>query len=271
MALFGSKEKKQISKAVRSTVVRTQNVAKELQAIAKSYEVRVDTLDFNILEVQTYIRINDGTKETEWESVNNDDLYELDNETRLLNPHFQIKQTYVPGRNYRGEFLEPTEPVIAHEVTFNIDATIKEVSTEESVEYRANENAYIAFDDNTYTIKTDMDVGEISFKITGSINSGVDSDVSLNVSETDLEKDAIGTGMSVEVTEIDIDGNVGSNARVVALRATVAGQTHKTACIKADDLDINVHKGKAYGKNIKVTRLEHGEIDGDFAIEAVAG
>jgi len=188
MALFGSKEKKQISKAVRPTVVRTQNVVKELQAIAKSYEVRVDTLDFNILEVQRYTRINDGTKETEWESIN-----------------------------------------------------------------------------------TDMDVGEISFKTTGSLNSGVDSDVSLHVSETDLGKDAIGTDMSVEVTEIDIDGNVGSNARVVALRATVAGQTHKTVCLKADDLDINIHKGKAYGKNIKVIRLEHGKIDGDFAIEAVAG
>jgi len=426
MSLFGSKEKKQTSKVVRRTVVRTQNVAKELQAIAKSYEVRVDTLDFNILDVQTYIRINNGSNETEWESIKNKDLYELDDETALLNPHFQIKQTYeieifsisvetpkpcpnlkiavganaskckvylsiqegssvsknttleddllsiinkkkiragilinifdemvsnvvskiaaqakvlgkvefkeaktiliaegfeptvttndklilhyeksdatdenkkidyssrgfiqnvkkdellieyikprhgVPGRNCRGEFLEPTEPVIANEVTFNIDSTIKEVDTEESVEYRANENGYIAFNDNTYTIKTDMDVGEISFKTTGSINSGVDSDVSLNVSETDLEKDAIGTGMSVEVSELDIDGNVGSNARVVALRATVAGQTHKTAIIKADELDINIHKGKAYGKNIKITRLEHGEIDGDIVEVAQA-
>ncbi|MDF1879439.1 DUF342 domain-containing protein [Sulfurimonas sp. SAG-AH-194-C20] len=394
--------------------------------MAKSYEVRIDTLDFNILETQTYIRINDAKKETEWENINNKALYELDEDTSLLNPYFQIKQTYeieiyslspetpklcpnlkiavganaskckvylsivegsfitksdaleedllnlvnkrkvragiliyifdemlkdvvskmsaearvlekvefketkailiaegfeptattndklilhyednsqedenkkvdyssrgfiqgvkkdellieyikprpgISGRNCRGEFLEPTEPIVAHEVTFNIDSSIKEITTEESVEYRANENGYIAFDDNTYTIKTDMDVGEISFKTTGSINSGVDSDVSLNVSEADVSKDAIGTGMSVEVTEIDIDGNVGSNARVVALRATVAGQTHKTATIKADDLDINVHKGKAYGKQIKVTRLEHGEIDGDFVEVAQA-
>ncbi len=420
MAFFGSSEKKQLSKSVRPTVVRTQNVAKELQAIAKSYEVRLDTLDFNILDVQTYIRINDGTKETEWESIKNEVLYELDDETALLNPHFQIKQTYeieiyslsvetlqpypnfklavganaskckvylsilensslsksstleedllniinkkkiragilinifdemlkdvvsklssqarvlekvefkkaktiliaegfeptattndklilhyedkneedenkkvdyssrgfiqaakqdellieyikpragVPGRNCRGDYLEPKEPVVSNEVTFNIDSTINEVNTETSVEYRANENGYIAFEENTYTIKTDMDVGEISFRTTGSINSGIDSDVSLNVSETDIEKDAIGTGMSVEVTEIDIEGNVGSNAKVVAKRATVAGQTHKTAILKADDLDINIHKGKAFGEKIKITRLEHGEVDGDI-------
>jgi len=420
MALFGSSEKKSSSKTVRPTVVRTQNVAKELMAIAKSYEVRIDSLDFNILDVSTYTRMNDGTKETEWEHVEEDSLYELDDESALLNPYFQIKQTYeieifspsketrqpcpnlkvavganaskckvyfsisegsvieynasleedlkniinkrkiragilinifdemvkdvvskitaqarvdekieyakvqtiliaegfeptatvddavilhyedkgevdenkkvdyasrgfiqsvkkdellieyvkprigISGRNCRGEFMKPSEPIVSNEVTFNVDDTINIVETDESTEYRANENGYIAFDDNTYLIKTDMDVGEISFRTTGSINSGVDSDVSLNVKETDVEKDAIGTGMSVEVTEIDIEGNVGSNASVVALRASVAGQTHKTATIKADKLDINIHKGKAYGKHIKITRLEHGEVDGDI-------
>lgn len=419
MALFGSSEKKSSSKTVRPTVVRTQNVAKELMAIAKSYEVRVDTLDFNILDISTYTRMNDGTKETEWELVEEESLYELDDESALLNPFFQIKQTYeieifslsketrkpcpnlkvavganaskckvyfsisegsvieynasleedlknlinkrkiragilidifdemvkdviskitaqarvdtkieypkvktiliaegfepttttndavilhyedntevdenkkmdyssrgfiqsvkkdellieyikprigVPGRNCRGEFMAPSEPIVENEVTFNIDDTIKIVETDESIEYRSNENGYIAFDNNTYVIKTDMDVGEISFRTTGNINSGVDSDVSLSVKESDAEKDAIGTGMSVEVSEIDIKGNVGSNAHVVALRATVAGQTHKTATIKADKLDINIHKGKAYGKHIKITRLEHGEVDGD--------
>ena len=160
--------------------------------------------------------------------------------------------------------MKPTEPIVANEVTFNVDDTINIVETDDSIEYRANENGYISFEDNTYIIKTDMDVGEISFRTTGSINSGVDSDVSLSVKETDAIKDAIGTGMSVEVSEIDIEGNVGSNASVVALRATVAGQTHKTATVKADKLDINIHKGKAYGKHIKITRLEHGEVDGDI-------
>jgi len=420
MALFGSKETKlHSSQHVRPTVVRTRNVARELQNIARSYEIKVDSLDFNILEVQTYTRINDGSKETEWELVNEHSLYELDEDTALLNPNFQIKQTYeieiftpskeikqicpnliiavganaskckvylsiaagskiestphlesdfknlinkrkiragilinifdemlnavtskisaqarvdngleytqketiliaegfeptvtvndklvlhyednapveenekvdyasrgfiqsvkkdellieyikprlgLPGRNCRGEFMQPTEPIVQNEVTFTIDSSIRQVETDESIQYIANENGYIAFNDNTYTIKTDMDVGEISFKTTGSIKSGVDSDVNLSVKETDAIKDAIGTGMQVEVSEIMIDGNVGSNAKVVALKATVGGQTHKTATVKADKLDINIHKGKAYGKNITITRLEHGDVDGD--------
>ena len=418
MALFGSSKKEKTSlKKVRPTVVRTQNVAKELMSLAKSYDIKADALDFNILEIQTYVRMNDGTKETEWEEIPHDDLYSLDNDTQLLNPNFQIKQMYEieifskkdedpfknfkvavganatkckvylsisagseveyysrfdkgfllliqkrklragilinifdemqeeviskitahvrveekavypqtetiliaqsyeptatindalimhfektedisekekidyasrgfiknvkegellieyikakegkPGRNCRGEFMKPTEPIIAHEPEFKVDETIDTVDTDDSIRYVAKENGYISFEDGTYIIKTDVDVGEISFKTTGSISTGLDSDVSISVKETDAVKDAIGTGMEVEVTEIDIEGNVGSNAKVFARKAHIGGQTHATATIRADKLDINVHKGHAFGKSIHITRLEHGEVDGD--------
>jgi len=420
MALFGSSKKTvTTSNKVRPTVVRTQNVAKELQRIAKSYETSVDTLDFNIFDVETYTRMFDGTKETEWELLGEDELYELDEESALLNPFFQIKQMYEveifsksaedeqyknlklavganatkckvylsilansrvkyssnledelrimikkrkirsgiligifdemvedvvsklvahirvaeevvyeknetiliaqsyeptltindalvlkydkkddidektkvdyasrgfiknviegevlieyikakegkPGRNCRGEYMSPTEPVTANEPTFGIDDTITIQETDNSIKYIAKENGYISFEENTYKIKTDVDIGEISFKTTGSISSGRDSDVSITVTETDAVKDAIGIGMNVEVSEIEIEGNVGSNAHVSALKASIGGQTHKTSVIRADKLDINVHKGHGYGKNIKITRLEHGEVDGDF-------
>jgi hypothetical protein len=68
--------------------------------------------------------------------------------------------------------------------------------------------------------------------------------------------------MEVEVSEIDIKGNVGPNAKVHAKRATIEGQTHKTSEIRANDLTINVHKGVAIGDNIKITRLEHGTVEG---------
>jgi len=422
MALFGSTKKTKTSSGskVRPTVVKTQNVAKELQAVAQSYNVKVDTLDFNIFEVQTFTRLSDGNKGTngEWEQISHDELYELDEELALLNLNFQIKQMYEveiflknsdtdkykdfklaiganatkckvylsilagskikytngleekiqemiqkrkiragilvdifdemledtiskitshirvqetaryeknetlliaqsyeptitvddalifhydkkkevdektkvdyasrgfiqsvqegellieyikakegkPGRNCRGEYMKPTEPITENEPTFNINETIKVIETDDSIQYIANENGYIALEENTYLIKTDVDIDEISFKTTGSIATGLDSDVNISVTETDAVKDAIGTGMNVEVSEIDIDGNVGSNAMVKALKASVGGQTHKTATITADKLDINVHKGIAYGKNIHVTRLEHGKVYGE--------
>ncbi len=419
MALFGSDKKSKTVRKVRPTVIRTQNVAKEIFNIAKSYEIKPELLDFNILDIQTYTRIKSEKEEGEWEEVTPEALHELKEEESYLNPDFQIKQTYEveifskrldedelcknfktavganatkckvylsiaagssieyssrfedsfldlinkkkiragilvhifdemlpdvvskisarvrvaqhleftqnethliaegieptpttndalilyfeknkeldendkidyasrgfiqsvkkdellieyikpkpgkPGRNCRGEYIKPAEPVVKYEPTFQVDSTIRVVEDAKSIKYIANENGYIAFEDNTYVIKNEVDVGEVSFKTTGSIKSGVDSDVEMSVKETDAIKDAVGTGMTVEVSKIKIEGNVGSNAKVIAKEATVNGQTHKTAVLKADDLEINVHKGKAYGKNIRVMRLEHGEIDGE--------
>jgi len=427
MALFGSSKKTSTSiKKVRPTVVRTQNVAKEIFTLAKSYEIPPEKLDFNILDVQTYTRMNKDSKEAEWELMENEDLYAIDDENQLLNPDFQIKQIYEieifskrddesdiflrfksavganatkckvylsinsgaeleyqprleqdlrdminkrkiragmliyifddmlddvisklsarvrvaekllfeqnetyliaegyeptattddalilhyeknsevdentkidyaargfiqsvkegellleyikpkpgkPGRNCRGEFMQPAEPIVTNQPTFHVSENIKVQESDDSIKYIAMENGYIAFEKNTYLIKNEVDVGEISFKTTGSISSGIDSDVNISVREQDAIKDAVGTGMHVEVTEIEIDGNVGSNAKVIAKRASIGGQTHKTAYIKADDIDINVHKGKAEGINVKVSRLEHGLIEANHAMVAQA-
>ncbi|WP_373035827.1 flagellar assembly protein A [Sulfurimonas sp.] len=420
MALFGSSKQSAdtSSKKIRPTVIRTQNVAKELMALAKSYEVNVYSIDFNILEVQTYTRLNKDGKEVDWEEASDKDLSEMEDKGLVLDKNFQIKQMYEieifsrvendpygdfhlavganatkckvylsikegskvsysprfeqellilinkskvranilinifdemlpavvskigahvrvsetavydknethliaeayeptpttddaiilhydkkdsvsekdkidyanrgfiqsvhkdellieyikikegkPGRNCRGEFLEPREPVESNAPTFTTDDTIKVIETDKNIEYRAVENGYIALEGTLYTIKSEVDIGEISFRTTGSISAGVDSDVSINVKETDLIKDAIGTGMNVEVSEIDIEGNVGSNTKVTALKANIGGQTHKTATVRAENLSVNIHKGKAYGKNIHITRLEHGEIEGDI-------
>jgi len=418
MALFGSDEKETVqSKKIRPTVLRVQNVAKEILSIAKSNGVKPDTIDFNILEVQTYTRVLRDAQESEWEEISPEEIYELDDTTALLNPHFQIKQMYEveffskkenpvldgfraaiganatkckiylsikegskisyrptleteltshinklkvragifiyifdemmdeniskllahirvqeevvytknetilvaesyeptltvndkiilhydkqvvidenqridyasrgyikavkkdellieylkaregkPGRNCRGEFMAPKEPEENNKPTFSVDDTIRVDDNPKNIEYIANENGYIALDGNVYCIKTEIDMGEISFRTTGNIISGVDSDVNINVAEENFEKDAIGTGMDVEVTEIDVTGNVGSNASLVALRANIDGQTHKTAKVKADKLNINVHKGTAYGRTVHITRLEHGIVDAD--------
>jgi len=420
MALFGSSKKAPALKKVRPTIIRAQNVAKEIFKIAKSYEMDPELLDFHLLDVQTYTRVvTEEVKETEWEELAVEESQNFDDEDMLLNPNFQIKQTYEievfskkplkddpysnlklavganatkckvylnisqgskvdyiprfeqdfidminrkkiragilvymfdkmvedvaskvsarvriaesltfeksethliaegyeptptindalvlhyeknqevdenervdyasrgfiqsvkegdllieyikpkmgkPGRNCRGEYMEPKEPVISNEPTFKISDNIKMLEDDESIKYYANENGYIAFEDNTYMIKKEVDVDAISFKTTGSIDSGVDSDVNIVVTEADAIKDAVGPGMKVEVTEIEIDGNVGSNAKVVSKKASIGGQTHKTATIIADDLDINVHKGTAIGQKVHITRLEHGTVEGE--------
>ena len=420
MAFFGSSSKaKNKLKKIRTTVVKTSNVAKELVSLAESNGVSVNSLDFNILDMQTFTRMNDGKTESEWEEVSNDELYELDDATALMNEKFQIKQVYeieiftknndddkfkdfqiavgansskskvylsvkagskleyfkgfkqeitilinnkkvragilinifdemlrgiiskisskvkveenleyeandtiliaegiepvptiddklilhyeekeeqsdndkidykqrgfiknvhqgellieylkpkkgVPGRNCKGEYLSALEPNETNIPEFNLDETIEKKDEKNSIKYLAKENGYITFDDNTYSIKTELDVEAISFKTTGSIQAGIDSEVNMSVKEVDFDKDAVGAGMEVEVTEIEIEGNMGPNSIVSAKKANIGGQTHKSSTIRAHELDINVHKGMAYGKKIHIARLEHGIVDGDI-------
>lgn len=167
-----------------------------------------------------------------------------------------------PGRNCRGEFLEPMEPKVKNVPDFSVDDTIEIIDEKDNIIYKAKTNGYISLEAKVYRIKSDVDVQEISFRTTGSVSTGFDSKVSLSVKENDYQKDAIGSGMEVEVNEIDIKGNVGPSAKVYAKRATVDGQTHKTSHMEASDLTINIHKGTAFGDSIKITRLEHGAVQG---------
>ena len=428
MALFGLKKKKtQKIQKIKPTIVRTQNVAKELLTMSQSFKMPIESFDFTILDVKTYTRMNTESAEGEWKEVEEHEAYELDEAKLLLNEFFQIKQMYEieifskkeddpykdfkvavgansskckvylsileksqitynpqlehdfrslinkrklragilinifdemlenvvskvvsyirvnetvvyektqtyliaesleaiptqndeiimhfekkeeldehkkvdyasrgfikdvkkgellieykkakegkPGRNCRGEYLKVDKVENTNLPTFNVDSTIAKIEEEDFIHYQAKENGYIAFEDNTYKIKTDVDINQISFKTTGSIQSGLDSDVSVVVTEKDAIKDAVGTGMKVEVSEIDIDGNVGSNAEVFAIKAKIGGQTHRSSIVRADKLDINVHKGTAYGKNVHITRLEHGVVECDEAeiSQAVGG
>jgi hypothetical protein len=168
------------------------------------------------------------------------------------------------GRNCRGEFIEPTEPLVANIPAFNVSDKIEVIESEGNTQYRAKNSGHIIFENNTYDIQEEVEVTEISFKTTGSIDAGVNTGVSINVKEKDAFKDAIGAGMEVEVNEINVDGNVGSNARIKANKVKIEGQTHQTSYIEADEIKVNIHKGKIKGKKVEVTRLEQGIVEGEY-------
>lgn len=167
------------------------------------------------------------------------------------------------GRNCRGEYIAPKEPLILNEPTFTIGENIERVETDATIEFRAKVGGYVTYEGGVYDIKTEMDVTEISFRSTGSIETQLDADVSINVKEKDPLKDAIGTGVEVTVNVINIEGNVGPDAKVTANKATIEGQVHNSATVSADELTINILKGKAYGKEVYIKRLEHGIVEAD--------
>ncbi len=165
------------------------------------------------------------------------------------------------GRNCKGELLKVKEPIQKYSIDFTVSENIEKKEDENRIIFVAKKDGYVNKDGDKYDINDNMEIEEVSFKTTGSIEANLESNVKINIKESDVLKDAIGPGMSVETTEIMVEGNIGSGAVVKAKKAKIGGQTHKNASIYADEIDISVHRGYAEGKNVDIKRLEGGRVN----------
>lgn len=172
-------------------------------------------------------------------------------------------QVGTPGRNCRGVFIPIKEPKKTNDIPIGISANITKKENETSVKYIANSGGYVNFDKGIYDIQEQMEINEISFRSTGSIEANMDSNIKINIKEKDILKDAIGAGMSVETSELNVQGNVGSGAKIKAKIVDIGGQTHQSSYIESDKITIAVHRGEANGREVIIDRLEGGRVIGD--------
>jgi hypothetical protein len=105
------------------------------------------------------------------------------------------------------------------------------------------------------------------------VRGAENSDVKLEIKESNFLKEAIRDGMVVETTELLVKGNIGNGAKVKAKKLKIEGQTHRHSKILSFDADINIHKGSLKGKNILIHRLEGGIVEGDniHILQAISG
>lgn len=179
-------------------------------------------------------------------------------------------QMGIAGRDCRGKYIPVKQPITKNNQQIHVSEFINIQEDDESVKYIATKEGYVVEEKGLYTIKDQMDVDEISFKTTGSIEAGIDSNVTINIKENDIFKDAIGAGMSVETSILNVQGSVGNNASIVAKKVNIGGQTHKSSSINANEVDIAVHRGEVNANSVHVQRLEGGKIVADIAKVEVA-
>lgn len=172
-------------------------------------------------------------------------------------------QSGIPGKNCQGRFLSVKEPISSNILEINHTENIIKKEDDSKILYIANKNGYVNMENNIYDIQDEMEIDSVDFKSTGSIETDLDSNVKINIKESDIFKDAIGPGMSVETSELHVEGNVASGAIIKAKEVEIKGQTHKTASIEAENIKISAHRGVAVGKDIEIDRLEGGTVSGD--------
>jgi hypothetical protein len=156
------------------------------------------------------------------------------------------------------------EPKENHKPEFRVNPeTIEVKEDEEHILYIAKRGGYVVFEEGVYDIRDEMEIDEVNFKETGSIDAGAETEVKLHIQEQDVMKDAVGTGVEVDAQEVKVAGNVGSAAVIRAEQVEVGGQTHQNSKIFAEDYaEVNVLRGylKA-GKLAKINRIEGGKVE----------
>jgi hypothetical protein len=257
--------------------IRDQNMYKEIKKIAASIRVN-GFLDQNVSFV-----VCQGVDEVP--SINDDLIFHYKKKVNPKSTDGKIdysKRGYIlavekdeciieyikpqlgtPGRNCRGAFLPVKDPRKSNETTILFTQNITKKENETSIKYIANRGGYVNLDKGSYDIQDQMEINEISFRSTGSIDTKLDSNIKINIKEKDILKDAIGAGMSVETSEVHVQGNIGSGARIKAKVAEIGGQTHQSAYIEADKVFIAVHRGDANGQEVDIDRLEGGKVIGE--------
>lgn len=167
------------------------------------------------------------------------------------------------GRNCRGKYIKVREPIKRINQTINVTEAISVKEDDDSIKYIATKQGYVKEEKGIFDIQDEMEIDSVDFKTTGSIEAGVDSNVTINIKESDVFKDAIGEGMKVETTTLNVEGSVAKNAQIKANEVKIGGQTHKTSFIEADKVNVTVHRGEIIAKEVEIDRLEGGKITAD--------
>ncbi len=177
------------------------------------------------------------------------------------------------GKDCRGKVLKVRPPKVENVPDFRISQNLRKEESESKIDYIAIKDGNVVFNDGVYDIESQVQTGALSFKHTGSINAGTDRDIEIDVKEGDAVKDAIGMGVKVTVTTLNVDGNVGEHAEIKAREVKVQGQTHQSSIIRADDVEVGIHKGKIFGDKVTINRLEAGVVEGEVVTvkDAVGG
>jgi hypothetical protein len=167
------------------------------------------------------------------------------------------------GRNCKGEIIPVAKPVCNNEPKFDVGPNIRKEEDENAIKYIANADGVISFENGVYDVSNSMDFDKLDFKETGSIKAGLDTGVTLNIEEEDPMKDAIGTGIEVEVTEINLVGNVAKDTKLSARKMVIKGQVHNDSELSADEAEIDRLKGFLKAQDAHILNLENGTVYAD--------
>ncbi len=176
-----------------------------------------------------------------------------------------LPQKGADGRGCDGNHIAIPEPVSKYAGLIVIDEeTIRTEEDEKSVRYYAKRSGFVQRSKGVFTVSQELQIESATFKRTGSIEAGIDKDISLMVKKKNATEDSVGTGVSIDVQKLDVRGTVGGNAKIQAGELNVGAQTHKKSQINVTETaTIHLHRGNLTAKEANIDTLETGKVEAD--------
>jgi len=167
------------------------------------------------------------------------------------------------GRSCTGEFLHVGEPLIRYANAITVDyETIRAEEDALSIRFYSKQSGYVQRINGIFSIAHELRLKHASFKDTGSIETGSDKDIHVKINREDLTKDAVGSGVNIDVQTLDVQGTIGSNTKIQACDVTIGAQTHKKSLIEVEEnATIHLHRGDLKAKNATIEILEAGRVE----------
>jgi len=169
------------------------------------------------------------------------------------------------GRSCTGEHIHVGEPLIRYANAITIDPeSIRAQEDERSIRYYATQSGYVERKNGIFGIGHELRLEGASFKKTGSIEAGSEKDIHIKIQHQDQSKDAIGTGVNIDVQKLDVNGTIGNNTKIQAREVSIGAQTHKNSQIDVEEnATIHLHRGHLKAKEATIEILEAGRVEAE--------
>jgi len=168
------------------------------------------------------------------------------------------------GRDTKGKHIVVPEPNIRYADYQADEKTIKIKEDDKSVKYYSIVDGYVKNISSVISISKDVAITSASFRETGSIDTGDNKDITVTIDTKNSSDDAIGSGVSIDVKNLNVKGTVGSSAVVKANDLNVDEQTHRNSQLEAvENAKIHLHRGNLKAKTADIDILENGTVEAD--------
>lgn len=169
------------------------------------------------------------------------------------------------GRACSGEHIAVPDPSTKYANFIVIDPeTVRSEQDEESIRFFATVSGFVERKNGIIYISQELQIESASLKKTGSIETGLDKDVSLKINKKVDSEDAVGMGVNIDVLKLDVSGTVGGNSKIQACEVNIGAQTHKKSQIQVtENANIHLHRGNLKAKEANINILEAGKVEAD--------